>query len=311
MVLSQRVDLVSMMNLSVLILTLNEECNLTDCINSVRWSDDIVVLDSFSTDRTVMIAKEMGARLVQRRFDNYAAQRNAGLNEVSYKYPWVLMLDADERVTPELCVEMRSATDTAEPTISLFHMRRKDYWFGQWLRRSSGYPTWFGRLVRVGYVTVEREINEEYVAHGESRFLKEHLIHYPFNKKVSYWLERHNRYSSMEAASLLVERREKLVVQGLWSVNPVARRKTMKQIAYRLPGRPLWIFLYLYVMRGGVLDGRVGLRYSILRAIYEYMIDLKVKEWVGDQNAEALNTINHSQQSLVPCRSFRDEPAPR
>ena len=300
-----------MMNLSVLILTLNEECNLTDCLNSVRWSDDIVVLDSFSSDQTVTIAREMGARVVQRRFDNYAAQRNAGLNEVSYKHSWVLMLDADERVTPELCVEMQSAVDTAELSVSLFHMRRKDYWFGQWLRRSSGYPTWFGRLVRVGHVTVQREINEQYVAHGESRFLKEHLLHYPFNKKVAYWLERHNRYSSMEATALVVERQGMVELRGLWSVNPIIRRKTLKQIAYRLPGRPLWIFMYLYLMRGGFLDGRVGLRYSALRAIYEYMIDLKVKEGLAERTIQESGRAHLCPQSELPSRQFREEPIPQ
>jgi glycosyltransferase involved in cell wall biosynthesis len=277
----------------------------------VKWSDDIVVLDSFSSDRTVKIAEEMGARVVQRRFDNYAAQRNAGLNEVSYKHPWVLMLDADERVTPELHVEMQLATDIADPTVSLFHMRRKDYWFGQWLRRSSGYPTWFGRLVRVGHVTVQREINEQYVAHGESKFLKEHLLHYPFNKGVVYWLERHNRYSSMEADALVSERREKISIQGLWSANPIVRRKIMKQIAYRLPGRPFWAFSYLYVLRRGFLDGRVGLRYCALRAIYEYMIDLKVKEGLEKRHVQETDGKNDFRQSLLPSRSFSDKPAPQ
>lgn len=297
------------MSLSILILTLNEECNLADCIRSVSEADDIVVLDSFSSDRTVAIAEEMGARVVQRRFDNYAAQRNAGLNGTSYKHSWVLMVDADERVTPELWAEMRAVVETAEPTVSMFHMRRKDYWFGQWIRRSSGYPTWFGRLVRVGHVTVEREINEQYVAQGESRFLKEHLLHYPFNKKVAYWLERHNRYSSMEAETLAVERRESIAVRGLWSTTPIVRRKTMKQIAYRLPGRPLWVFLYLCVVRGGFLDGRVGLRYCILRAIYEYMIDLKLKERLEERNVQGSGEKNNLHQSLLLSRPFSDEPA--
>lgn len=299
------------MNLSILILTLNEECNLADCIRSVSEADDIVVLDSFSSDRTVAIATEMGVRVIQRRFDNYAAQRNAGLNETSYKHPWVLMVDADERVTPELWAEMRRAIATAEPTVSMFHMRRKDYWFRQWIRRSSGYPTWFGRLVRVGHVTVEREINEQYVAHGESRFLSEHLVHYPFNKKVAYWFERHNRYSSMEANALAGERREKIAIRGLWSTTPIVRRKTMKQIAYRLPGRPLLVFLYLCVVRGGFLDGLAGLRYCILRAIYEYMIDLKVKEQVEERNVQESREQNHLHQSILLPRLFRDESAPK
>lgn len=273
------------MGVSVLILTLNEEVNIAACIDSVSECGDIMVLDSISNDKTVEIARSRGARVIQRPFDNYAAQRNAGLNEVQYKHPWVLMLDADERVTPELWREMNGATGSAGPAVSLFHIRRKDYWFGQWFRRSSGYPTWFGRLVRVGRVTVERKINEQYVPHGESRFLNEHLLHYPFNKGVAYWLERHNRYSSMEAVAHAEERRKKVFVRGLWSRNPIMRRQTMKQIAYRLPARPLLTFGYLYFARGGFLDGRAGLRYCILRAMYEYMIDLKVQERKWNESA--------------------------
>ncbi|MBX3332635.1 MAG: glycosyltransferase family 2 protein [Nitrospira sp.] len=298
------------MSLSILILTLNEERNLAECLKSVEESDDIVVFDSFSNDQTVKIAEEMGARVVQRRFDNYAAQRNAGLNEVPYKHPWVLMVDADERVTPELWAEMRSATETADQTVSLFHMRRKDYWFGRWLRRSSGYPTWFGRLVRVGHVTVQREINEQYVAHGEAGFLNEHLLHYPFNKGVTYWLERHNRYSTMEAAGLVMEQRERIAIQEMWSGNPIVRRKAMKQVAYRLPGRPFWVFIYLYMVRGGCLDGRAGLRYCMLRTMYEYMIDLKVKERLEEPDGQRAGKKNSLRQSLLPSRSFGDEPAP-
>ncbi len=299
------------MSLSVLILTLNEECNLADCIRSVSEADDIVVLDSFSSDRTVAIAEEMGARVVQRQFDNYAAQRNAGLNETRYKHPWVLMVDADERVTPELWAEMRAAIATAGPRVSMFHMRRKDYWFRQWIRRSSGYPTWFGRLVRVGQVTIEREINEQYVPKGESRYLNEHLLHYPFNKKVAYWFERHGRYSSMEADTLAVERREVIAVRALWSGTPIARRKTMKQIAYRLPGRPLWVFLYLCVVRGGFLDGRAGLRYCLLRTIYEYMIDLKVKERLEERIVQGAGEQDDLHQSVLLPRSFSNESAPK
>ncbi|MEQ1844739.1 MAG: glycosyltransferase family 2 protein [Nitrospira sp.] len=273
------------MSVSVLILTLNEEVNLQACLTSVGECDDIVVLDSFSSDKTVEIARSCGARVIQRRFDNYAAQRNAGLNEVQYKYPWVLMLDADERVTPELWRGLKTATETADLTVSIFHMRRKDYWFGRWLRHSSGYPTWFGRLIRVGHVTVRREINEQYVPNGESGYLKEHLVHYPFNKGAAYWLERHNRYSSMEAIALAEEKQHKVYVRALWTNDPVMRRQAMKQIAYRLPARPLLTFVYLYLIRRGFLDGRAGLRYCVLRAIYEYMIDLKVTERIWNESA--------------------------
>lgn len=136
-------------------------------------------------------------------------------------------------------------TDAAAPGVSLFHVRRKDYWFERWLRRSSGYPTWFGRLIRVGRVKVEREINERYVADGESGFLKEHLLHYPFNKGITHWIARHNQYSSMEAVALAEERRQKVLVRRLWAGDPLVRRQTLKQIGYRLPARPILTFAYL------------------------------------------------------------------
>jgi hypothetical protein len=163
-------------------------------------------------------------------------------------------------------------------TVSLFQMRRKDFFFGRWIRRASAYPTWFGRLVRKGEVWVEREINEEYHTKGEVRALQEHLIHYPFSNGIAYWFERHNRYSSMEAQALAQEISRKMSIRGLWSNKATVRRKAMKQLAYRLPGRPVLVFTYLYFIRFGFLDGTPGLRYSIMRAMYEYLIDLKVAE---------------------------------
>ena len=152
-----------MNGVSVLILTLNEEANLAECIDSCGWSDDIIVFDSMSEDRTLEIANTKGVRLVQRRFDNYAAQRNAALTTVQYKNPWVLMVDADERVSPELAAEIATTIAGVGAEVALFRIRRKDFFLGKWLRRSSGYPSWFGRLVRLGHVRVEREVNEEYI----------------------------------------------------------------------------------------------------------------------------------------------------
>src|SRR5580704_520907 len=127
------------MGISVLILTLDEEVNLGGCLDSVAWCDDVVVLDSLSQDRTVEIARERGVRLYQRAFDNYANQRNFGLRDVPYKYPWVLMLDADERVPAELKDEMLLTIATISDNVALFQMRRRDHLFGRWIPRSSGY----------------------------------------------------------------------------------------------------------------------------------------------------------------------------
>lgn len=264
--------------ISILILTKNEEQNLPSCLRSVPWCDDVVVFDSFSEDGTVELAKAAGARVVQRPFDNYAAHRGAALSGLEYRYPWVLMLDADECVSPELAAEIRTFAVEAPQDITLGRMRRKDMLMGRWLRRSSGYPTWFGRLVRPGQVRVEREINEEYHTEGRIHHFQEHLVHFPFNKGMDYWLDRHNRYSTMEARTLQEERHAPISWPGLFSRDPVARRKHLKQLAYRMPGRPFLVFCYLYFLRLGLLDGRAGLTFCALRGIYEHMIDVKCRE---------------------------------
>src|SRR5882672_1490883 len=187
------------MPISVLILTLNEEGNIGECLESVSWCDDVVVLDSLSVDRTRAIAEARGARVLQRQFDDYAAQRNFGLTSVDYRHDWVLMLDADERVTPELSDEMQKTVANQGAGVAMFIMRRRDHLFGRWIRRSSGYPTWFGRLARVGRVRVERSVNEEYHTDGAVLRLRHHLDHFPFNRGFSEWIRKHNRYSTMEA----------------------------------------------------------------------------------------------------------------
>jgi glycosyltransferase involved in cell wall biosynthesis len=267
-----------MNGVSVLILTLNEESNLADCIDSCTWSDDIVVFDSMSEDRTLEIARAKGARVVQRRFDNYAAQRNAALATVQYKHGWVLMVDADERVPPDLAAEIQSTVEQAAEHVAMYRVRRKDHFLGKWLRRSSGYPTWFGRLVRIGRIRVEREVNEEYIADGRVEHLKSHLHHFPFNRGIAYWFERHNRYSTMEAAAKLGMHDQRIVLRALLNGDPIDRRRTLKQLLYYVPLRPQIVFFYLYIVRLGILDGRAGFHFSRMRATYEMLIDLKVVE---------------------------------
>jgi hypothetical protein len=127
-------------------------------------------------------------------------------------------------------------------------------------------------------VRVEREVNEEYLADGEVVHLQSHLLHYPFNKGIAYWYERHNRYSSMEALAKLGARTAPLALTSLLSADPIKRRRVLKRLAYRLPMRPIIWFFYLYIVRLGFLDGRAGLAFSRMRASYELIIDLKVLE---------------------------------
>lgn len=266
-----------LMNVSILILTYNEAINLPDCLVSVSFSDDVVVLDSGSLDGTEQLAEAQGATVIQRPFDNYAAQRNFGLAH-DFKHDWIFMLDADERIPDDFIEEIRRVTELNANPVTLYRMRRKDMFMGRWLKRSSGYPTWFGRLFRKGAVRVEREINEEYYTDGEIGLLEGYLIHYPFNKGIEYWLERHNRYSSMEAVKLLEEKAAPINLKDFLSSDPMLKRKAFKACAYRMPCRPLLTFCFLYFIKCGFLDGVAGFNFSLMRAVYEYMISLKMRE---------------------------------
>lgn len=265
------------MSISVVILTLNEEANIAACIEALSWCDDIVVFDSYSQDQTVEIARAHGARVVQRVFDNYAAQRNAAIKEVAYKHEWLLMVDADERWPASMSHEMWAAV-ADNNGITLYHFLRKDMFMGRWIKRSSGYPTWAGRLMKISEAAVSREINEEYHTTGRKGYLKAHYEHFPFNKGIAHWFERHNRYSSNEAVVIARERSEPLAIRDFASTDPAVRRKAQKRLVGRLPFRPAVMFVALYLVRGGFLDGRAGFHYSVMKAMYEYMIALKIRE---------------------------------
>jgi glycosyltransferase involved in cell wall biosynthesis len=267
------------LNVSVLILTLNEELNISGCLQSVKWSNDVVVLDSHSSDATTRIAVEHGARVVKRSFDNYAAQRMFGLTCIAYANSWVFMLDADERVTAELRNDLFAIAANPPTAATLGMIRRRDHLFGRWIKKSSGYPTWFGRFAKLGQVWVERPINEEFHTLGDTIFLQSHLDHYPFNKGFAEWFAKHDRYSTMEAA-LRVEGKNSQTGRliAIFSKDPLLRRRTLKAFAYSLPCRPILMFLGLYIVRGGFMEGRAGLTFSLLRAWYEFMIDCKCRE---------------------------------
>ncbi len=262
---------------SILILTRNEELDLPGCLESVRWSDDVHVFDSFSTDRTLEIAGGCGARIQQRVFDNYAAQRNAALAGSPFKYPWVFILDGDERVTPELSRELSAFSPPDE--IAAGRVRRRDFFNGRWLKHAQISP-YYIRLVRPERVRYEREVNEVLTVQGGVRELGGFLDHHPFSKGVRHWIEKHNTYSSMEASLI---HRHADGVPNLWkavfSRDFNLRRREQKRLFYQLPFRPAIKLFYMLFVRGAVLDGREGCTYAMLQATYEYFIVLKTREF--------------------------------
>ena len=266
--------------ISVLIPTKNEAQDLPDCLAALAWCDDVHVFDSFSTDDTVKIAEAGGAKVSSRVFDGYASQKNAALQSVSFKHPWVLLLDADERVPAELAEEMTAFARQAPADVAAASIRRRDFLFGTWLKHAQISP-WYLRLVRPEKVRFEREVNEVLIPDGKVAALKEPFDHYPFSKGIAHWVEKHNRYSTMEAARALEERRKAVpfsLKKALLGRDFHERRYHQKGLFFRLPGRPVFKFFYMMVVRGAVLDGRAGVTYSALQAIYEYFIVLKERE---------------------------------
>jgi len=267
------------MSISVLILTLNEENILPACLASVSWCDDIVVLDSFSTDRTVEIAKAAGARVYQRAYDNEDTQHTYGLKEIPFKHPWVYIPDADEITPPELRDEMLAVVADPNRQEAAYRVRFKVMFMGQWIKHSSLYPTWVVRLVRPDKAVFEREINSVCVVDGPVGQLKNHFIHYSFNKGINAWYEKHNRYSWHEARETIKSRElGHLRWRDLFSREPARRRRAMKELSFRLPCRPTLRFFYMYLYRCGFLDGSAGYIYCRLLSAYEYMIVVKIAE---------------------------------
>jgi glycosyltransferase involved in cell wall biosynthesis len=265
--------------ISVLILTKNEERDLPAALDSVSWSDDIHVFDSGSTDDTLAIARRAGATVHLRPFDDYATHRNAALTSIPFKHPWLFLLDADERPTPELSREMQHRAQTAPPELSGFKLRRRDFLFGTWLKHAQISP-YYIRLVRPGRSRYTRAINEVLEVDGPIGDLSYPLDHHPFSKGIAHWLDKHNRYSTMEAA--LIHNQQGIqnpsLAVALRHPDFHTRRVHQKAIFYRLPGRPLLKWLYMAFIRGAILDGYAGLTYTTLQSIYEYMIVLKTKE---------------------------------
>jgi glycosyltransferase involved in cell wall biosynthesis len=264
---------------SIYILTYNEELDIAGCIESAMLSDDIIVVDSCSRDRTVELASRYPVRVVQHPFESHGRQRTWMLRELKTKYQWVYILEADERMTPELFAECLAAIKSHE--YIGYYAAERVMFMGQWIRRSTQYPRYQMRLFRkdkvwfTDYGHTEREVCD-----GPTNFLKQTYPHYTCSKGLSRWIEKHNRYSTDEAYETL-RQLEAGKVQWwhlLFGRTEVERRRALKDLSLRLPFRPLLRFLYMYFVLGGCLDGRAGFTWCMLQTFYEYLILLKVWE---------------------------------
>ena len=264
---------------SIYILTYNEELDIAACIESAMLSDDIIVVDSCSSDRTVEIAKNYPVRVEQHAFESHGRQRTWMLESIAPKYEWVYILEADERMTPELFTECLEAMNN--PDYIGYYVAERVMFMNRWIRYSTQYPRYQLRLFRHGkvwfddYGHTEREVCD-----GATSFLKETYPHYTCSKGLNRWIEKHNRYSTDEAKETLYQLEHGNVKWRnlFFGKSEVEKRRALKDLSLRLPARPILRFFYMYFILGGCLDGRAGTAWCTLQAFYEYLILLKVWE---------------------------------
>lgn len=280
---------------SILILTKNEQQDLPGCLESVKWCDDVHVYDSFSDDDTVKIATAFGAKITQRKFDNWSAHQNWGLANIPFKYPWVLYIDADERVSEGLKNAILNL-DTSSTTNVAYEIRRRDFaWNNRWLKHAQISPFYL-RLFRPDKMRYERLVNPVSIPDGPVARIDGYLDHYPFSKGFRFWLQRHLGYADLEASMRMADLKAGVpfsLKKAVFSKDFTEKRYHQKGLFYKLPGRPFIKWFYMIIWRRAFMDGSAGITYATLQSIYEYFIVLRTKELMSQMKKE--NSMQNKQ----------------
>lgn len=275
-----------------LVLTRDEELNLPHTLEALLpWARRVHIVDSGSTDRTLEIAGEFAARfpgqvnIVEREWMGYARQKNWALDTLPLEAAWVLIVDADEVVLPDLRDEIIAACrrDPAEVREVGFYINRYFMFLGSRIRHCGFYPSWNLRLFKRGCARYEeREVHEHMIANGPTGYLRGHMEHND-RRGLEAYMTKHNRYSSLEAreihAVLNGSPRNGLSIDVRLLGNGLQRRRWFKHRLYpKLPAKWLFRFVYMYFLRLGFLDGLAGLRFCLFMSAYELLISLKLAE---------------------------------
>jgi glycosyltransferase involved in cell wall biosynthesis len=275
---------------SVVILTVNEEVNIEACLASCARCDDVHVLDSGSTDRTVEIAERLGASVHRHAFESFGVQRNWAIDNVPLKHEWVFHLDADERFTPALWAALGDLLRD-NPSEAGFFVPEKLMFMGRWLKRAGAFPKYQMRLFHKermrfrDYGHGQREVTE-----GAIGLVTEPYLHYALSKGLDDWIDKHNRYSALEADRVTRGLREPWSWRALVSMERLGRRRAWKELAYRLPCRATVRWAVTLFVHGGILEGQAGRTYARLMALYEEMTALKLAAVKADASRDRADT---------------------
>lgn len=276
------------MSVAVVILTFNEAQHLARALASVRpFASEILVVDSYSTDATLDIARAHGAAIVQRRFDNQARQFNWALDTVELRSDWILRLDADEIIEPDLADAIVRTLPTLPADVAGINLKRKHIFLDRWIRHGGRYPLLMLRLWRRGQGRVEDRWMDEHVvvSGGRTITLDGGFADHNLND-LTYFTDKHNKYATREAIEQLSQRHALFARDAALSAETASRqagaKRWVKERLYnRLPfwAGPLGYFLYRYFVQLGFLDGRPGLIYHFLQGFwYRFLVGAKVVE---------------------------------
>ncbi|TDN39589.1 glycosyltransferase family 2 protein [Hymenobacter sp. UV11] len=279
--------------ISVIILTKNEAADLPNCLDSVKWSNDVHILDSGSTDKTLEIARHYGAKVTSNPFESFGKQRNFALEHLTIQHDWILFLDADEVVTSEFKRSVFKAVSEAPEIVAGFYCCWKMILEGKWLKHCDNFPKWQFRLLRknrakftdFGHGQKEKDVD------GLIMYIKEPYLHYGFSKGWAHWLDRHNRYSSQEAAARI---HDCPPIKQIFASHTSIRNPALKSWLSRLPGWPLLRFIQAYFLNLGFLEGIQGLIYCINISYYEFLIQIKMR----NIKAEEITPFDHTSNNV-------------
>lgn len=272
--------------ITVLVPTKNEEANIRQCLQSTARFEKVFVIDSNSTDNTAAIAREFNAEVVQFKYDGgWPKKKNWALTNLPISTPWVCILDADECLTDPLIDEIKI---NLERDINGMYVQWKFYFLGKWMKYSWSHG-WMMRIFRTGTAFYEdlgmrgeggwdNEVHENLVVSGRVLMLSHQLIHNS-NQDISFWISKQNQFSDWNAMRRIKQTDESIRLSHIISKDPLQRRKLLKLIYLRLPFKPLAMFIYLYLIKLGILDGKAGLYFCLMRSVHELNTEVKIYEY--------------------------------
>lgn len=279
---------------SFIILTYNEEIHLGRLLQSINDLDaQIFILDSGSTDKTIEIGEQYGASFLQNKFENHPKQWDFALKNFPVKTPWLIGLDADQVVTPELKTKLLNFKDEDHTDINGIYFNRKNFFKGRWIKHGGYYPFYLLKMFRfgVGYSDISENMDHRFIVPGKLEVWKDGIILEENLKEnnIRFWIDKHNRYSDLvahEEVERMMQLRTQTIQPHFWG-SPDERTAWRKQLWWRLPRyvRPMIYFTQRIIFQLGILDGRTGIIFHFLQGFwFRLIVDIKIDEIIKQQD---------------------------